>query len=580
MSRRRWYPNRLREATIKANVARRGRDARPVLPFETDLFTRRVLRPALIALLALAIGLAILVVVEISTPGLPWFTLVPLVFLIALEGTYTAAWIRNPESHGVDKGTYRAAEVFVIIVLCRVYSWFALGGGIPGRVEFLEYLRHPLEFFALGGFITTTVVVLVAWGFAGYISRLFNDLDLSPYELRFYTMPAAEQKAQADNRPIQISRESLQTQYTRAWLIGGMVLVAIAALSTYEVREFATVASVLDITRLGLRPAMLTSLLIYFLIGFWLQSHARLLRLNARWLSQGVTKDAVIDRRWQRTSLLLVLLIALAATFLPIGSSPLISQIIGGALTGILYVISLAFSALAYLMSALLALFNQAPAEGPPPTLAPLPTPEYAPPPTPAPPSDTFAFLASSAFWTVLVMITIFAAMYFWRERGYTLNRERAAGIWAKARAWLRSLWLALTGRMREAGDALRERLSAAPEPGEPAPPTALPSWRFVRVNGLPPREQIRYFYLSAVRRAGEQGVRRQNGETPLEYVEDLKATWPEAEADLQQLTEAFLEARYAAHPIEPDEVSPIKAYWKRVKAALRTGPSGKSGDN
>lgn len=580
MSRRRWYPNRLREATIKANVARRGRNARPVLPFETDLFTRRVLRPVLIALLALSIGLAMLVVVEISTPGPPWFALVPLVFLIALEGTYTAAWIRNPESHGVDKGTYRAAEVFIIVIICRVYSWFALGGGVPGRAELQEYLRHPLEFFALGGFITTTVVVLVAWAYAGYISRLFNDLDLSPYELRFYTMPFAEQKAQADNRPIQISRESMQKQYTQAWLIGGMVLVAIAALSTYEVREFATVAHVLDITRLGLRPAMLASLLIYFLVGFWLQSHARLLRLNALWLSQGVTKDAVIDRRWQRSSLVLVLLIAFAATFLPIGSSPLISRIIGGALTGILYLISLAFSALGYLVSALLAIFNQAPSEGPPPTLAPLPTPEYAPPPTPAPPSDTFAFLASSAFWTVLVMVTIFAAMYFWRERGYSVNRKRAAGVWAKVRTWLVAAWLAFRGRLSEAGEALRERLSTAAEPGAPAAPPALPSWRFVRVNGLPPREQIRYFYLSAVRRAAEQGVRRQNSETPLEYVEDLKATWPEAEEDLQQLTDAFLEARYAAHPIEPDEAGLIKTYWKRVKSALRSGPPGKTGEN
>ena len=136
-----------------------------------------------------------------------------------------------------------------------------------------------------------------------------------------------------------------------------MVMTLMAALSTFEVAQFATVERVFDIARLGLRPAMLFALLLYFLAGLWLLSHARLLRLNAQWLADGVGKDAGLERSWQRSSLTLLLIIALAAAFLPIGSTLGISHILRLALDAVLYVAGLLYSAIGFLFAAILRLF-------------------------------------------------------------------------------------------------------------------------------------------------------------------------------------------------------------------------------
>jgi hypothetical protein len=98
--------------------------------------------------------------------------------------------------------------------------------------------------------------------------------------------------------------------------------------------------------------------------------------------------------------------------------------------------------------------------------------------------------------------------------------------------------------------------------------------WRFIRLGGLPPREQIRYFYLSTVRRAGERGVPRNSAETPLEFAEDLKDGWPEVEEEVEELTDAFLKARYSDAPVVSEDVPEVKETWKDVRRQIRKRPS------
>ncbi len=80
----------------------------------------------------------------------------------------------------------------------------------------------------------------------------------------------------------------------------------------------------------------------------------------------------------------------------------------------------------------------------------------------------------------------------------------------------------------------------------------------------------MRYFYLSTVRRAGDSGVVRRPSQTPLEFVRDLESSWPEAELDVEALTEAFVVARYDAVEIEPDQARQVKSVWERIKHLLR----------
>ena len=155
------------------------------LPFQVDPWTRRLVRPSLIAGVATAPALGMLVIVSIAQPDEPWLTLGWLCFFAALEGAYTAAWLNHPDSRIVDRGTYRVAEVFLLLVLARVVSWVVFGVGLPSPDEMRVFLGAPLSFVMVGNFLTTAFVTLFAWYVAVSMSRLFAELDVGVEEVEF-----------------------------------------------------------------------------------------------------------------------------------------------------------------------------------------------------------------------------------------------------------------------------------------------------------------------------------------------------------------------------------------------------------
>lgn len=570
MSRQRAVRNR---GVIAAARWRRPREPEPRLMFQVDPWSRKLVRPLLITLLATSVAIAMLVIVRLSSPEQGWMALVPLCFIIALEGTLTTAWLNNPDSNGVDRGVYRAAEILLILVVARIYSWTFFGTGIPSPDEMRLYLTSPVAIFSVGGFVTSALVVLAAWGLAVHHTRIFSRLDVSIYEINFYTLSPTEQKEMADNRPIQKPRDQLLHSYLSSWLTGGMLMVILAALSTFEVREFTSVTNPFEFTRLGLGPGMLYALMIYFLAGFWLLSHARLLRMNARWLMDGVAKEAGLERHWQRTSLFILLLIALVAAFLPIGSTLAISRILTVGLSGAAYLVSVVGSLFGYLVASALLLLTRSMGEIPQEQTELVPQMPVAPPITPAgEPNPLVTMVISSAFWALIVAILIAALLFFLRERGYAIDKGRVRNSWAVVVAWLREVWQRLTGRLRTAGRDMRARLRVPDTIRSSSTNVNISPPRFLRLGALSPREQIRYYYLALVRRAAERGVGRRDSETPLEYAQDLKEAWPEAEGDLEELTQAFLEARYSPQPIEKAHAHSIKERWGALKTSLRAG--------
>lgn len=47
-------------------------------------------------------------------------------------------------------------------------------------------------------------------------------------------------------------------------------------------------------------------------------------------------------------------------------------------------------------------------------------------------------------------------------------------------------------------------------------------------------------------------------------------AQLPDLEPDLSGLTDAFLEARYSAKPLQAEDAQVAKTFWQRLRAALR----------
>jgi hypothetical protein len=84
------------------------------------------------------------------------------------------------------------------------------------------------------------------------------------------------------------------------------------------------------------------------------------------------------------------------------------------------------------------------------------------------------------------------------------------------------------------------------------------------------PREQVRRYYLAAVKEAAEEGAPRQAHQTPSEFAADLASNWPESDPEIESLTEAFLDARYSPREIVEVEASRARSAWQRLAQALR----------
>jgi hypothetical protein len=534
-------------------------------PYRDSVAYRDLLQPLLIAVLVAALLAGPIVFLKLFYPGGHWFILKAAVFLIALEGVYTTRWLARPEQRQVSRLAYRAAEFAVIVVALRLLTW-SISGGLPTAAEWREFLLSPVSLID-GTYFLFLFFAVFALERGASLAALFIGLDLSNDEIAFYTLSPHARELIAHERPPLTNRPQLLRSFFSQWIFGGALLAFFAVLTVVDFAAFdGRGDGVRTVGRLGLRPELLLALLAYFLVGLWLTSHARLAVMRARWLVAGITTAGDVSLSWHRSSLLLLLLVATVAAFLPIGSTIALGAILEAVFTVGAMIVYTAISLLLLLFFGLVALFfNQ---ESPLPDdeiMEPLATPA----PAQAPPviaADEGSLILGALFWLVVAAVLAVALFFFLRDRGYRLELSAFGRAWSALAIWLRGLWRSLAGGAADIGQALRQRLrrpkGAAKAEGRP--------WRFLRVNALSPRDQVRYFYLSAVRRATERGIARDAGETPLEYAHDLEKNWPEAEEEIKTLTHAFLKARYSHQEIAGDEAGLAKRTWHRIRSVLR----------
>ena len=540
----------------------------PRLAFITNKWSRTIIQPLLISLLITALFSAILVLTEIITVSDGWLPFSFFIFFATLEGCYTTLWLQQPERRLLNHTAYRAAELLLLFLLLRLFAW-AVAGNWPQWAELPEILRSPQLLFLDGSFIWAVVLVLAAWNWATRLGVTFTELAIDQAEVYYYSRPPRQRSS--SDKPVRTNRGAIVLSFFRLWITGAVILAIVTSMSSFDLANFNTVQP-LALGRLGLRSELLLFLLIYFLAGLSLLSQARLAAMNARWLINGVTRAGQVERSWYRYTLWLLGGIALLAAFLPLGSTFAISNILQTVVWAVSAAVTFIVSFFATLFALFLSLFSSnggsdaaeaqvQPTLPPPPTPSPTPIPSVRPPPI----IDT-GLLVSSMFWAVAIVMSVVAISFFLRERGVKLSSAVFWRIWQVVLQWLQMAWRSTSHQVQDWQQAVQSRLRASAEDEQ----ASRPPWRFIRLNALSPREQIRYFYLSTVKRAKDKGVSRQQGETPLEFAQDLKESWPEAEDDVDVLTDAFLEARYGRSPIEKEDVNPVKKRWRQVKSSLR----------
>jgi hypothetical protein len=175
------------------------------------------------------------------------------------------------------------------------------------------------------------------------------------------------------------------------------------------------------------------------------------------------------------------------------------------------------------------------------------------------------------AFWIVALGVAAFVLWSYLRDH---------PEIWQALLSFaplslLLKLWRALRRRFGQwavtARRRLRRRASGEQRPG--AAGASVRSWFGVRS----PRERVLYHYLGVLRRAKRRGFPRRAPETPDEYGLVLGPRLLEAQLELDLLTEAFVEAKYSQHEVEPAQVGRARAWGQRIRAALRTLKSRRS---
>ena len=514
-------------------------------------WVENLLRPALIAGMVACLTAPLVVFFQLLLPGWDGTYFVLFAFFASLEGILSERALQKRRITGWGYLASRAAEALIFLLLLKLANYIPLGFE-QLLADAQIWASDPYQ-FASGLDLFTGSLFLALWLGSLYVARMARELDAEEAK-----EPPPPDKTSTEyylwlTKPSVVrDRQQVLGMLAEFFLWGGIMMLLAATVMHFLVSSI---------------RALAVPTLLYFALGIALLSQARFGVNYAGWQVQGITVQPGITRRWLLWAAVFLVGVALVALLLP-------TYYTMGPLNALLALISMLYAAFSFFIGLIVFLFtlpllllNPNMERPEPPQMGPLafPTPETA---ASAGSPPWLEILASVVFWVVLLAIIIYAVRRVIRDRfGAVGEAEPAPGTWwGRFLAWLRALWQRWWGWGQEVQVRIGQRRAA--REGEGAKATGL--HRFFFPGRLPPRELIRYFYLSAARRAGQVGQPRRPGQTPYEYQEALDRQFPELEPDLEGLTEAFVEARYSSRTMVKQEAEAVKPLWQRIKAALR----------
>jgi hypothetical protein len=260
---------------------------------------------------------------------------------------------------------------------------------------------------------------------------------------------------------------------------------------------------------------------------------------------------------------LIILLVGILAAMLPLGGTFYLAQIISAVLGAIYFAVFGIFRFILSIFMLLLSWLTGEEAAPPPPPPTPEPVATFQPPPESA--ALLPAWTGGVFFWAIAAALLGYAAyIYFsgkgdnwlWMRRLWALLQARWAVLFGAYQSWQ-------AARVR----AEAERAAAALR-GERR---GWPDW--LRLRNLDPDRQVRYYYLALLHRAEEAGIPRKEAETPLHYAPRLVENAHLDEANrgaIQELTDAFIEVRYAGAHVPNDRLAHLKTIWRQLQRYFR----------
>jgi hypothetical protein len=514
-----------------------------------------IARPLAIAAMLTCIGISISQLMQLFSPQWPGTVFSGLVFLISLESIHADRFIARARLEGKDKFRFRFVEWVVILLLVRFVVYLEYG---PAQLiqDLTSWSTNMGAFFDIG-FIVKAGFIAAAWALALMLSRILQELEANPLEKPvsvtdpdYYLRSTMPQHGRVD-------RQSRLNRIVGVFFAGGVLVLLLAGMVRVDVQELVRLQH-------ARTSGVILNVLLYFLLGFLLISQARYTILKANWELQSIPILDNLGRRWLVWVILFLLSLGIISALLPVGYSVGVLDAVGTVVRWIIYVlVQIAFFvlfALSYVIGLLLSLFTGRAAESPS-----MRTPMAPPAPaaTPGGGNPWWELVRSLIFWTVLLGIIGYSIFHFLAFRLGLLQNVRLRRIWE----WLTLFWSGVRRTTRRAADDLRRRL--AERLASRRMRAARARWRYLSLRRLSPRDRIRYFYLSVLYRSAQQGLGRPPAATPLEYEHVLAGELSDVADQVDDLTEAFVEARYSAHDLDTQDSSRAQHVWRQVRRAL-----------
>jgi hypothetical protein len=516
-----------------------------------------LLRPMLIAAMLACLATPLALVLAWLIEGWDGTYFLVFVFFAGLEGILSERVLHKQRISGWAYLASRGAEALILLVVLKVINYLPLGLG-QLWAEALTWPSHP-DLLISNLDLLTGAVFLPMWGVSLYVGRLVSELDVHSGEV---TAPLDKTSTAyylwlTQPSPVRDRQERLDW-LGEVFLWGGIVLLVASA----------GIHGALPATGIPAVPTLL-----YFALGVALLSQARFSVTHTTWQMHNIPVQEGIGRRWLVWAVVFLVGVAFVALLLPTRYAMGPVQALLAAISFIVQVVTLAVSFALALIMLLLSFFLPSVQPTPQPTQA----PQLLPPMEPGASSSSTPWLqvlVSVLFWATILAIVGYSVLRFLQDRFDLFARsEKAAGTWwGRFLSWLQTFWSQWRAWRQEVQEELArrwpKRQRARPGPGD--------LFRFLSVRRLPPRERIRFFYLSTARRAAQAGRPRRPGETPYEYRSDLEAHFPDLEpSDLSGLTDAFIQARYDRRPVQAEDAEAVKPLWQRIKTVLRKKVAG-----
>ena len=495
-------------------------------------------RPLVIGVMFGCIALSLVGLVHLFAPTWNGTYLIVGCVLAALEASYSYRLIRARQLRGTDVLRFRVIELMMLFILLKIGSYVG-DRWADVLADIQTWPRQPWNILDPETTVAF-ILALLSWWASTQTVRDLERIGEPPELHRYYFSPI----------------ESLTTRFF--W--GGAVLLIAAGITRIGV------AALLNLSRPPV-PGLVLNVLLYFLLGLVMLGQVRFATLLKRWQAQEMKVAEGLTGRWARYSLAFIGLAALLAFLLPTGYTIGLLDAVATIIYILGYILTLLSMILLFIFSLLLMpfamLFGSERPTPPQPILPPPQLPQQQPGGA-AP--GWFEILQSLLFWAAALGMVVYVVRSYLRDRPELLEALVTRRPIRALRAFLITLWRRLVGLAEAASERIPRRLSLrrARRGLSEAP------FRFFRLGALSPRERILYYYLSILRRAERQGFPRQRAQTPHEYDVTLGPHLPQARQEMDLLTQAFVEARYSQHVIEPGQARRVRVDWQKVKAALQ----------